>query len=141
MLHSIVHDLRSPLTAEYAVIAAISGVPTSRILRLERNANRGRGLKGPMPESVFADILAAVGWTLSPLSWYIPSIPFKEFLKLHGYLIVEGPVIARMKRNMVVIEGRSFVDSTHMVPMALDDAPPGWRVVDGFSVRRVTTDE
>ena len=140
MLRAILHDLRSPLTADYAVIAAISGVRTSRILRLERNA-AGKALTGPMTEVVFTDVLAALGWSLRPLSWYIPPISFKEFVGLHGYLLVKGPVIARMKNHMAVIEGRSFADRAHPMPLPLDDAPSGWRVVDAFSVHPVAADE
>jgi hypothetical protein len=140
MLHPIVHDLRSPLAADYAVVAALSGVPTSRVLRLERNASGRAGLKCPMTDAVFTEVLVALGLSLKPVSAYIPPVTFKWFVREHRYLFVKGPVIVRMKKHMAVVEGDHFADSTQLVPVPLAEAPARWRVAEAHSVHRIAAD-
>ncbi len=71
MLYPVVHDLGSPLSDEYDVVAAISGTLTSNVLRLERRVRGGRGTAAPMSEAVLSKVFAALGFTLEPLVAYV----------------------------------------------------------------------
>lgn len=62
MLHFVVDDLRMPLAPEFAVVAALGGVPTSHALRLVRNVTERKYLGANLPHPVLLSVLFALGF-------------------------------------------------------------------------------
>ncbi|MEJ8827049.1 hypothetical protein WKW80_34500 [Variovorax humicola] len=106
MLHCVLHDLRAPLTAEYAVMAAISGARTSRIRRIERDAiDKWGGLYLPPRDVVFSDMLRAIGFVvMSTESAAIQPYAFKFFVRYRHHLFHADPAIVTLKpRNHMAV--------------------------------------
>ncbi|MET0543105.1 MAG: hypothetical protein ABWZ88_15280 [Variovorax sp.] len=129
-LHHVVHDLRAPLSPEYAAIAGLSGARTSRILRLERNITGRPALSQPMADEVIVEIMAALGLVESGFeARNIQHFAFKWFAAHRGFRLSRHPAIVRLPGHLVAMDGRCFVDAEHLEPTPLAHASPRWKLL------------
>lgn len=133
MLHPIVHDLSGPLRDDHAVMAAVSGVRTSRLRRVEKEViDAWGGLYLPSPERVFTDTLAALGFVVRSQESAIQPYTFKWFVRYRSQAFRTTPAIVRLKtrRHLIAVCGDSFADGEHRQLATLDSTPSIWKVVD-----------
>lgn len=133
MLHSIIHDLRSPLRVDHAVIAAVSGSKTSRLRRLEREViDTWGGLYLPSHERVLIDTLAALRFVVSSQEPAIQPYAFKWFVRHRRQRFRTNPAIVRLKTrgHLIAVWGDLFADGEHREPVDLGSAPSNWKVVE-----------
>ncbi|MFM9428043.1 hypothetical protein RCH10_004505 [Variovorax sp. GrIS 2.14] len=138
MLHPVVNDLRMPLAPEFAVVAALGGVPTSHALRLVRNVTRRKFKHSYMPRPVLLGVLAALRFDAGAGGDNsIGLMPFDWFLQHHRHLFDDAPVIVRLTSHAMVMERDWFVDHLHPVPTPIANASATWQVSEYQCLQRL----
>lgn len=117
------------MAPEFAVIAALGGVPPSHALRPVRNVTRRKLRHSNMPPRVLLSVLSALGFDAGPGGdGSVQPIPLDWLVKHHRYLFDGAPVIVHLTSQAMVMEKGCFVDHTHLVPTPISDASKAWRV-------------
>lgn len=143
-LKSIVHDRATTLWCGPAVLAAISGQPTSAIHRVLQGVTGRATIKGVYNQELCKAALK-LGHQLTALpSNEVMAFPAMTCLTLaqwtrqNAALLAQHTVIIQVTGHYVAVSGRTFVDSHTKAPVSLKRAPHRrCRVQSVYLVRKV----